>query len=338
MRVGIVGFGGMGQRHYRACAGAEQLEVVAVCDQQPDRVRTAAPELPAGRVHGDYRTLLERERLDLLSVVSNGPTHAEITIAALEAGVPRVLCEKPMATSLSDAERVVETARRTGGRVSINHIRRWSDSYIRLRDRLRNGEWGELRHVYFHSGSTGLGNFVIHAFDLMRYLTGAEPAWVSGGLDHTGTTNPRGAQFADPGGFGLVMFDNGCRGFVDSGEDTGVQYLFVLATTYARITIDELNGLWMVRARSVPDRRAPLTRYGLPMAPVPFDAQPWDIVDLTRGALVELAGDGPISSTPDDGLRALEMVVAFHVSEQRGNGRVDLPLTGDARELSVPIG
>lgn len=337
MRAGIIGFGGMGQRHYRAYADTD-IEVVAVCDRRVDHVRQVAPELPSSAVYDDYRTLLDRERLDLLSVVSNGPTHAEITIAALEAGVQRVLCEKPLATSLEDAERVVEAARRSGGRVAVNHIRRWSDGYARLLERLGTGEWGELRHVYFQSGSTGLGNFVIHAFDLMRYLTGANAAWVTGGLDASGTTNPRGAQFSDPAGFGMVMLDNGCRGMVDSGEDTGVQYLFVLATTYARILIDELNGQWMVRARAAEDRAAPLTRYGLPMEPVPFEVPAWDIVGLTRQALLELAGDGPVSSTPEDGLAALEMVVAFHVSEREGNNRVDMPLTGDDRRLVVEIG
>ncbi len=337
MRAGIIGFGGMGQRHYRAYAGTD-IDVVAVCDVRPERVREVAPELPPAQVYDDYRRLLEREQLDLLSVVSNGPTHAEITMAALEAGVPRVLCEKPMATSLADAERVIDAARRTGGRVSVNHIRRWSDGYARLLDQLQRGEWGELRHVYFHSGSTGLGNFVIHAFDLMRYLTGAEPAWVAGGLDATGTTNPRGAQFRDPAGYGMVMFDNGCRGLVDSGEDTGIQYLFTLATTYGRVIIDELNGEWMIRARSAEDQAAPLTRYGLPMSQVPFEAPRWDIVELTRGALLELAGDGPLSSTPEDGLAALQMVVAFHESQRLGNARVDLPLTGSARTLEIPIG
>ncbi len=337
MRAGIVGFGGMGQRHYRAYAGTD-IDVVAVCDQRPERVGESAPDLRPEQIYDDVGRMLEQEQLDLLSVVSNGPTHAEITVAALEAGVQRVLCEKPMATSLADAERVLDAARRTGARVAVNHIRRWSDGYARLLGRLRSGEWGELRHVYFHSGSTGLGNFVIHAFDLMRYLTGAEPSWVAGALDPTGTRNPRGEQFSDPAGYGLVMFDNGCRGLVDSGEDTGVQYFFTLATTYARITIDELNGEWAVRARSPEDQSAPLTRYGLPMVPVEFEAPVWDIVELTRGALVELAGEGPLSSTPEDGLAALEMVIAFHESERRGNARVDLPLSGAARDLVVPIG
>lgn len=336
MRAGIIGFGGMGQRHHQAYDGTV-FEVVAICDQVPGRVRAALPDFPQEHVYDNYQVLLDREQLDIVSVVSNGPTHAEITRAALDAGVPRVLCEKPIATNLAEAESVVEMAQRTGARVSVNHIRRWSDAYARLRRHICRRDWGELRHMYFHSGSTGLGNFVIHGFDLMRYLTGAEATWVSGGLDRTGTTNPRGAQFDDPAGFGMVLFDNGCRGFVDSGEDTGVQYLFVLATTYARIIIDELNGLWTVRARAESDRTAPLTRYGLPMRPVSFDAPVWDIVALTRQALVELGEDGPLSSTLADGLAALEMVVAFHVSDRQGNARVNLPLTGDLKRLDVKI-
>jgi hypothetical protein len=127
------------------------------------------------------------------------------------------------------------------------------------------------------------------------------------------------------------------RGMVDSGEDTGLQYLMIVATPHARIEIDELNTRWRVTMRTEESRKLPFTRYGSPMEEVAFPQIEHDIAALTGRALVELAGDGPLSCTVEDGLKSLEMVIAFHESERRGNARVDLPLAGDARALRVTI-
>lgn len=326
----------MGQRHYTGLQGTG-LEVAAICEWNPDRVTQVLPDFPTEKIYRDHREMIARESLDVLSIASNGPTHAPIAIEAADAGVKRILIEKPMATSLEEAEQVVAAAKRTGARIAVNLIRRWSDSYRALKQRIDDGTYGPVRHVYYHSGSTGLGNFVIHAFDTMRMLGGAEAAWVSGALDPTGTPNPRGRDYVDPAGFGMVMFDNGMRGMVDSGEDTGLQYLMIVATPHARIEIDELNTRWRVTMRTEESRKLPFTRYGSPMEETAFPQIEHDIAALTGRALVELAGDGPLSCTVEDGLKSLEMVIAFHESERRGNARVDLPLTGDARARRVTI-
>lgn len=326
----------MGQRHYKAFQGTP-MDVTAICEWNPDRVKAVIPDFPADKIYKDYRDMLAREQIDVLSVASNGPTHAPIAIEAADAGIKRILIEKPMATSIAEAEQVAAAATRTGARISVNLIRRWSDSYLALKKLIDDGTYGPVRHMYYHSGSTGLGNFVIHAFDTMRMLGGSDAKWVSGALDPTGTPNPRGADYVDPAGFGMVMFENGMRGLVDSGEDTGLQYLMIVATPHARIEIDELNTRWRVTMRTEESRKSPFTRYGNPMEEISFPQLPHDIVELTRRGLIELAGDGPLSCTVEDGLKSLEMVIAFHESERRGNARVELPLSGSARDLRVNI-
>ncbi len=197
---------------------------------------------------------------------------------------------------------------------------------------------GELRHIYFSCGSTGLGNFVGHFFDTMRYLTDSEPDWVIGFLDKSGTINPRGAQFKDPAGYGIVQFKNGTRCFIDSSEDTGVQYSFQLVGTYGRIIIDELNNSWQIWARNPELRQKPLTRYGLPMEVISFECHEFDIVDLTSKAILELLSGDPISCSGMDGKKSLEMVISFHISEENGNQKIYFPLKGKAMEKDVPIG
>lgn len=338
LRAAIVGFGGMGQRHYQAYARA-CCDVVAICDWQPDRITSVVQDFPPNQIFADYRALLDaNDDLDMLSVVSNGPTHAEIAIAAMEHGIGRVMVEKPVATSLDAAQAVVECAARHGTRLSVNHLRRWSPDYRRLKQLVGEGLIGRLRHIYFSCGSTGLGNFVSHAFDQMRYFFGAEATEVVGWIDQTGTPNPRGDAFADPGGCGVVRFAGGQRGFVDASEDSGVQYIFNFVGEYGRVVVDELNNLWTIRTRESDTRGLPFTRYPAATRVVPFEpSEPYDIATLTSHGLAELAGDGPVSCTALDGLKALELVVAFHESHDAGNVPVRPPLAGQTRTRAVAI-
>jgi predicted dehydrogenase len=333
----IIGFGGMGQRHFQAYT-RNGINVTAICEWDAKRVREAVPAFPEERIYTRYQDLLRDCEADIVSVVTNGPTHAEISMAAARAGVENILCEKPMATNLRDAGGLIRVCGETGTRLAVNHIRRWSTNYLRLRDLLRSGVIGEPRHFYFSCGSTGLGNFAIHFCDAVRFLAGSEPASATGFLDRAGTPNPRGIQFRDPGGYGIFTLENGTRFFVDTMEDTGVQYTFQIVGTYGRIIIDELNDSWMIRARDDAGRAVPLTRYGTEMREMPFasDAR-FDIVNLTAAAQRQLVAGEEISSTGRDGYRSLEMVLALHASDARGHVPVELPLEGEDLARDVPI-
>jgi predicted dehydrogenase len=336
-RAAIIGFGGMGQRHLSAYKKIG-VDVVAVADLYSEKIRDLLPELPENRIYKDYHDLFKNEDIDIVSIVTNGPTHAEISIEASEAGIKRIMCEKPMATCLSDADLVIRTCSKNNTRLAVNHIRRWSSNYQRLKDLIKSGIIGDIRHLYFNCGSTGLGNFAIHFFDTARYLTDSEPEWVSGFIDKSGTPNPRGKQYVDPGGYGIVRFKDGTRFYVDTSEDTGVQYTFQIVGTSGRIIIDELNDIWSIRARSPDTTSLPLTRYGSDTVRIPFESDSkFDIVDLTSRGLAELISDEPISSTGIDGRCSLEMVMAFHASEQRENAKVNFPLTGEELDREINI-
>jgi len=336
-QAGIVGFGGMGQRHMKAYDKIG-CPVMAICDFNPSKVIDSLPDFPKDRIYHDYKDMISSEKLDILSVASNSPTHAEIAIHAAEAGVRRILVEKPVSTSLHSAEKLLETVSRTGAKVAVNHIRRWSQNYKKLLERIGEDLIGEPRHAYFHCGSTGLGNFGTHFFDLMRMVSGSEATWVMAGIDQTGTPNVRGSQFNDPAGFGVVIFKNGFRGFLDCSEDTGVQYLTIIAGEYGRIIIDELNAIWTVRARPIgKSRECPFTQYPERTEEIPFSVEPHDVSSLTANALRQLLGDGQISCTVEDGIKALEMIMAFHESHDRGNERINLPLSFNERNRVVEI-
>jgi predicted dehydrogenase len=243
-----------------------------------------------------------------------------------------------MATNLPDAQRVIDGCRKNNTRLAVNHIRRWSPDYSKIKTLIKNGIIGEIRHLYFSCGSTGIGNFAIHFFDTARYLTESEPDWAIGFLDTTGTPNPRGKSFVDPGGYAVIRFKNGVRFFIDTSEDTGVQYSFQIVGTYGRIIIDELNGSWEIRARNTENKTIPLTRYGTVMDPVPFTSEEnFDIVRLTSRAMAELLSGSPISSTGDDGKKSLEMVIAIHLSDDAANAKVSFPVREKGQIKDVKI-
>lgn len=325
IQAAIIGFGGMGQRHYHAYRKAG-ITVSAICDMNPRVILEVVPDFSKQKIYTRYQDLLANEKPDVVSVVTNGPTHAEISSLVSESGIPCVLCEKPIATSLADAKKLNSTCKKNKTRLSVNHIRRWSPNYLQLKKMIDDGIIGELRHFYFNCGSTGLGNFAIHFFDTARMLSGSNPDWVIGITDKTGTPNPRGTQFCDPGGYGIIHYSNGARMYVDTSEDTGVQYTFQIVGTFGRIIIDERNDIWQIRRRDESLRAIPLTRYDTDMEEVNFSSEPHNIIDLTSRGMKELVSDNYLSSTGEDGLRSLEVVVAFHVSDSERSRMVSLPL------------
>ena len=84
-KAAIIGFGGMGQRHYTAYSSIG-VDVVAISDWEPEKVKKILPSFDPGHIYDNYQALIEHEQdnMDILSVVTNGPTHAEITIKGSE--------------------------------------------------------------------------------------------------------------------------------------------------------------------------------------------------------------------------------------------------------------
>jgi predicted dehydrogenase len=279
--------------------------------------------------------MLKEESFDMLSVVTNGPSHAEITIEAALAKVPRVVCEKPMATSIKDAKRIIAAAETSGTRLTINYSRRWSKGYRTLKKRIDDGAIGDLCQVYAVCGGGQLACNGSHFFDLMRFLSGSEAVSAVGYVDNKGTPNPRGSQFTDPGAYGLVTFRNGMRGFVDMYEDLGIPPRIEIVGSIGRVTIDEVKNSWAIEAREGKDREEKLGRYDLPLKPQTLITEPLDQQKLLEGTITEILRNGPLSCTGADGLASLEMVMGFHVSDSEGHIPVNLPLPSRYEGLTV---
>jgi predicted dehydrogenase len=154
IRAGIVGLGFMGRMHYRCWSALPNARVAAVCEANPS-VLAAADRSQGGNIAGaadridlsavevfsDLGDLLASGAVDALSLTVPTYLHADATVRALEAGL-HVLCEKPMALSLADCDRMVAAARASGRVLQVGHCIRFWPEYVVTRDLIRGGRYG----------------------------------------------------------------------------------------------------------------------------------------------------------------------------------------------------
>lgn len=337
-RAAVIGLGGHGVRHVQALRLIDDIELVAVCDQRADVVARVIDEHPGIRGYLAWNELLEDERLDLVSVVTNGPSHAPITIAAAQKNIRYLMCEKPMATSAKDAREMIRVCEQHGTRLAVAHARRWLRGYLALRDLIHKGAIGKLAHFWFTCGGGLFAGNGTHQLDLARMLSGSDAVSVTGRVDSTGTPNPRGQEFQDPGAVALYMFENNMRVVIDMFEDLGVPPRIEIVGSTGRVLIDETEGRWEIIARSDEDQTRSLGEYWLPLKPVPFEPEnQLDMIQMLTDGLKELISDGPISCTGADGLASLEMALGAHISSRLDGSPVSLPLTDEYQQVSVPF-
>lgn len=126
-RVGIIGCGGIANgKHLPSLSKLDQVELVAFCDIVQERAEEAKEKYGSAeaQVYTDYQELLQDETIDIVHVLTPNISHAEISIAALESG-KHVMCEKPMAKTSAEAQKMLEAAERTGKKLTIGYNNRF---------------------------------------------------------------------------------------------------------------------------------------------------------------------------------------------------------------------
>ncbi len=224
--VGMVGYAFMGAAHSQAWRVAPRFfdlplrpDMAVVAGRTAAAVRSAADQLGWAATETDWRALVARDDVDLVDVCTPGDTHAEIAIAALEAG-KHVLCEKPLANSVAEAEAMVAAADRAaarGVRAMVGFTYRRVPAVALARELVAEGRIGTVRHVraqYLQdwiadeeaplswrldkaaAGSGALGDIGAHAVDLAQFITGERITGVSGLLETFVHERPVAGEFS----------------------------------------------------------------------------------------------------------------------------------------------
>jgi predicted dehydrogenase len=179
IHAGVIGVGAMGRHHARVYSELDETELVAVADVDPVRVETMARRYRV-RTYTDYREMLARERLDLVSVAVPTQLHLAVALDVIAAGV-HLLVEKPIAPTLEDGQAIVEAAARRGVKFSVGHVERFNPAVIELRRRLERGELGRVFTIHarrmgpFPARVRDVGvviDLATHDLDVMCWLVG----------------------------------------------------------------------------------------------------------------------------------------------------------------------
>ena len=211
LRGALLGCGLISVYHLRAWSLIDGVEIVALANRTIEKAHARAREfgVPPAHVYSDHRELLEREDLDFVDIATSPDVHRIQVEDAAARGV-NVLCQKPLAPTLEDAQAMLEACDRAGVLFSINENWRWRTWYRDLKRLIEQGAVGKPRYIRFvrHANLTVpspdgklppmfinqpymmamdrliLYEWGIHLIDVLRYFFG-EVNWVFGRMDRT---------------------------------------------------------------------------------------------------------------------------------------------------------
>ena len=232
LRVAMVGYAFMGAAHSQAWRNAHRFfdlpavpELIVLCGRDPSAVAVAADRLGWQETATDWREVVARDDIDVVDVSSPGNTHRDIAIAALAAG-KHVLCEKPLANTLTEAEEMTtaaEEAQRRGAFSMVGFNYRRTPALALARELVEQRRLGRIHHVRAHylqdwivdasfplvwrlqkdqAGSGALGDIGAHVVDLAHFLTGERLTGISGTLQRFVDRRPIPQQSAGLSGSG----------------------------------------------------------------------------------------------------------------------------------------
>lgn len=315
MKVAVVGVGRMGRRHVKVARDLG-LDVVGVSDWAGASLNAACSEfeLPKETLFTDTVSMLKRTRPEVVVVATTSPTHCEYTLAAVENGVRFVLCEKPMAVSLAQCDRMIEACAKAGTKLAINHPMRFMPQYIEAR-RIVGAELGGLSGMTVIAGNFGLAMNGSHYFEAFRFLSGETAAEVTAWFWSEKVPNPRGAEFEDRAGTIRVLSASGKRLTIEASADQGHGLFVVYAGPYGRLTNDQLVGKMCLQTRQEMHRAQPTTRYDMPWNDTVISVSPTDAYAPTT-AVLEALLSGSEAPSGEDGRAAVRALVAAYVSDE----------------------
>jgi predicted dehydrogenase len=183
------------------------VEVVAGADPYEEQRQAFGRRWGVEHLYADYREMLAREKPDIVSVATSAKPRPAIVTACAEAGVGAIWAEKPMATTLAEADAMVAVCREHGVKLAVNCSRHWDAHWNLARDLIDAGEIGPVLQVNGF-GQANISHNGSHLLDLVRYLAGGEVRWVFGEME----SDEKAASDDDLMGNGYLAFANGVRG------------------------------------------------------------------------------------------------------------------------------
>jgi UDP-N-acetylglucosamine 3-dehydrogenase len=338
LKVGVAGIGQIAKvLHIPEYLDSPDVELVAMYNGDLSFATEARAKFePMGVKFYDDLDAFLASGVQAISVCERNHLHAPVSIKALEAGV-HVLCEKPMALTLEDAQKMIDTAKATNTILMIDQSQRYSQPHKKAREILQSGKLGKIYHIqttFAHPGPEGwsktsewffnksisgfgpLADLGVHKCDLVRFLTGLEPVKIiaqKATLEKPGTVEDNSQS--------LVQFDNGALGTINTswtlhgGEDN----TFSAFCENGALRVNVEPGAPVVVYHKGGDREV------FEITEMQDNTQERWFLGVIQDFVDAVLGRKPNPIPGEEGYKALEMVIAMEQSIETGSW-VNLPL------------
>jgi len=211
----IVGCGSIAHAHMEGYNLLNNVEVVAVADPVAAARKVYLDEYHIAQGYDTVEQMLEKAQPDIVSVCTWHLLHPAPTIAAAQAKVKGVICEKPMAIGMAAANSMVEACQASGTKLVISHQRRFTPGWEKARELVQAGTIGKPLWVN-NKVAEGLTNWGTHSIDGSRFVLGdPKPLWVMGAVERQTDRYERGTIIEDAC-MGLVHFEDDIQLFIQS--------------------------------------------------------------------------------------------------------------------------
>ncbi len=353
LRVALIGTGRVGYQfsfsalpdnHAEAVVAHERLQLVAGVNRGREKLHAFGQRFGIDALFNDYRQMLDTVRPDIVIVATHPELHCDmVQQCAAAPSVRAIICEKPMALSVGECDRMIAACERERVLLQVNHNRRWHPEWQLAAKLLADGAIGELNHITCHmdgckpqpswrSQNEGpLLHDYTHYFDLMD-LYGGPLSWLCGMAEQRRQPWPV-EDFAAA----FMKFASGVSGTICGAELTVYSDLaFELRGTIGVIRMSpETVHLWAAQ-RGMYEPDSGFQWSGLQPQTLKHPTPASTYVVALEELIGALDGHGPMRSDGVVGRRSMEMVDAVYQSQQAGNQPVPFPLT-DRRNTIVAL-
>ncbi|HET7795473.1 MAG TPA: Gfo/Idh/MocA family oxidoreductase [Rhizobacter sp.] len=323
MRWGFIGASNIAERVIGSLRKIPGQELVGVVSRNGERAKAFAAEQGLAMAHTELDGFLREGRFDAVYVSSTNEQHCAQTLAALTAGC-HVMCEKPLAMSLADANRMVDAAKAAGRVLGTNHHLRASDCHRHMRQLMADGTLGrvhgvQVSHAVYlpphlqgwrldqpEAGGGVMLDILVHNADLLRFLLQLEPRRIHASAAQIGLAKGT----VEDSAMSVIEFDGGVlaqthQSFVAKHATTSVHVLGTEGSLYAEgsLTSTGAGRLWLRNAEGETELSV-------------------QTVDLHAGGFAAFiracAGDGQPLATGADGARSMATALAGLASARSG--------------------
>jgi len=327
-RVGVIASGRIAREHGRGWSECEHTEIVAIADIHPQSLEVYGEDFGVEKRYLDYREMLDKENLDIVSVCSWDPQHAEMAIAAAARRPKLVLCEKPMAASLGEADEMIIAAQRNDVKLAIGHQRRFYSCWNEARRMIAEGAIGKPRRLW-STVRQGMLNWGTHCIDFQRFALGDPQAeWVMGSVERKTDHYIFGHRVEDRCS-GIIGYPDGVEGVIENelGDWGGINCSIYGTDGMMEVNDNSLRYMVAGKAGWQEFEKTEKDTSGYGNA---FVQQAYEICRWIEGEVEEYRGEAK------HGKAALEIMMGVYESA-RMRERVSLPLQTRVNPLDYAV-